>query len=247
MAKAASERRRLGWDQLISSWAAVTGPTPGWASSAGAIAWTSGPQLLAELPGLLVSGQGALGGQPQRPHRGPVLDRVGGCGDQGRARPGLPKPGPPGELGPQRLGGGDQQRLEVPAGISADLDRPRAGQVQHPKGLPLATLAWAGQMVAAQGLPAGSDGVQQVALGAGPAAGPLGPVDLDHPLTLGGQEAGQAGAIAAGASNAQQRRLGARSVTTLSRASAPAWSLGISSWATSPPLGSRMAAVWRSR
>jgi hypothetical protein len=54
-------------------------------------------------------------------------------------------------------------------------------------------------MVAAQGLPAGSDGVQQVALGAAPASGPLGPVDLDHPLTLGGQEAGQAGAVAAGA------------------------------------------------
>ena len=71
--------------------------------------------------------------------------------------------------------------------------------MQHPKGLALATLPWAGQMVAAQSLPASSDGVQQVALGAGPAAGPHGPVDLDHPLTLVGQEAGQASAVAAGA------------------------------------------------
>ena len=43
MAKAASERSRPGCDQLISTWAAVTGPTPGWASSTGAIAATSTP------------------------------------------------------------------------------------------------------------------------------------------------------------------------------------------------------------
>jgi hypothetical protein len=30
MAKAASERNRPGWDQLISSWAALVGPIPGW-------------------------------------------------------------------------------------------------------------------------------------------------------------------------------------------------------------------------
>ena len=36
MAKAASERNRPGWDQLISSWAALMGPMPGWANRAGA-------------------------------------------------------------------------------------------------------------------------------------------------------------------------------------------------------------------
>jgi hypothetical protein len=34
MAKAASERNRPGWDQLISSWAPLIGPIPGWASKA---------------------------------------------------------------------------------------------------------------------------------------------------------------------------------------------------------------------
>jgi hypothetical protein len=41
LAKAAFERSRRGCDQLISTWAAVTGPTPGWASSTGAVALTS--------------------------------------------------------------------------------------------------------------------------------------------------------------------------------------------------------------
>jgi hypothetical protein len=41
MAKAASERNRPRWDQLISSWAALTGPMPGWVSNAGATAMTS--------------------------------------------------------------------------------------------------------------------------------------------------------------------------------------------------------------
>jgi hypothetical protein len=39
-------------------------------------------------------------------------------------------------------------------------------------------------MVPGQGFTAGSDGVQGVALGAVAAAGPLGPVDLDHPLAM---------------------------------------------------------------
>jgi hypothetical protein len=46
MAKAASERSRPGCDQLISTWAAVTGPTPGWASSAGATTRASVPSSL---------------------------------------------------------------------------------------------------------------------------------------------------------------------------------------------------------
>ena len=41
MAKAASDRNRPGWDQLISSWAALIGPMPGWVSRAGAMAMTS--------------------------------------------------------------------------------------------------------------------------------------------------------------------------------------------------------------
>jgi hypothetical protein len=47
MANAASERSQPGCDQLISSRAAVTGPTPGWASGAGASARTSLSSCLA--------------------------------------------------------------------------------------------------------------------------------------------------------------------------------------------------------
>jgi hypothetical protein len=62
----------------------------------------------------------------------------------------------------------------------------------------VATLAWRGLVVAGQGFAAGSDGVQGVALGPVAAAGPRGPVDLDHPLALVDQEPGQPGSIAAG-------------------------------------------------
>jgi hypothetical protein len=78
-----------------------------------------------------VSGQRALGGQPQRPDGRAVLDRVGGRSDQGRAGLRLSKPGAPVQPGAQRLQGGDQQRLELPAGIHAHLDHPGAGKLQH--------------------------------------------------------------------------------------------------------------------
>jgi hypothetical protein len=52
-------------------------------------------------------------------------------------------------------------------------------------------------VVTGQGLAAGPDGVQGVTLGAVAAAGPLGPVDLHHPLALVDQEPGQPRPIAA--------------------------------------------------
>jgi hypothetical protein len=67
MAKAASERSRPGCDQLISTWAAVMGPMPGWASSAGATARASVPSSLASDEALVVQvgvDLGELGGQP---------------------------------------------------------------------------------------------------------------------------------------------------------------------------------------
>jgi hypothetical protein len=84
----------------------------------------------------------------------------------------------------------------VPAGVSGDLDRAGAGELQHPQRLALAPLAWAGQLLAAECLAAGPDRVQGVALGLG-ATSPLGSVDLDHPLAMIGQEAGQPSAVAA--------------------------------------------------
>src|SRR6266508_2609032 len=82
------------------------------------------------------------------------------------AHPGLLQRGPGAQPGPQRLGGGDQQRLELPAGVGGDLDRTRAGKLQHPQRLPLAALPRAGQVLATQRLAAGADRVQRVALGA---------------------------------------------------------------------------------
>jgi len=86
----------------------------------------------------------------------------------------------------------------VAAGVLGDLDGAAAGKVQHPQCFPMATLAWAGELVTGQRFPAGADGVQRVALGSAAAAS-LGSVDLDHPFAMGEQEAGQARAVAAGA------------------------------------------------
>jgi hypothetical protein len=60
-----------------------------------------------------------------------VLDRVGGRSDQGRAGLRLSKPGAPAQPGAQRRREGDQQRLELPAGVRARLDRPGAGKLQQ--------------------------------------------------------------------------------------------------------------------
>jgi hypothetical protein len=143
--------------------------------------------------------QHPLGGQPQRQHTGSVFHRRGRLGLECGAGAGLLEPGPATQRRSQRLGGGDQQRLELPAAIGGDLDRTSAGKLQHPQRLPLATLARDGQVLTAQGLPAGPDRVQRVALGAVTAPRALGPIDLDHPLALISQEAGQPGAVAAGA------------------------------------------------
>jgi hypothetical protein len=97
----------------------------------------------------------------------------------------------------------------MPAGVGGDLDRAGPGELEHPQRL--AGHAGVGsQLFTAEHLPAGADGIQGVALGLG-AAGPLGPVDLDHPLGPVGQEARQPSAVAAGPLQRQQRRPAARS------------------------------------
>jgi hypothetical protein len=136
MAKAASERSRPGCDQLTSTWAAVTGPT-----RAGQQRRRHHPdqdgQLLAEPGRLLVGGQGPLGGGPQRPHGRSILHRVVGLGGQRRPGPRLAQPPLAAQAGPQRLGRGHQQGLEVPAGIGG-LDGTGPGELEHPQGLALA-------------------------------------------------------------------------------------------------------------
>ena len=68
-----------------------------------------------------------------------------------------------------------------------------------PQRLPVATATGRQQVVLSQRLSGGADGVQGVALGPATPRRPLGPADLDHPLTAGLQEGGQPGAVAAGA------------------------------------------------
>jgi hypothetical protein len=63
-----------------------------------------GHHLHQHLPGLLLGGQGSLGGQQQRPNHRAMLDQIGGRSDQDRARLRLPKPGSPAQLSPQRSG-----------------------------------------------------------------------------------------------------------------------------------------------
>jgi hypothetical protein len=84
----------------------------------------------------------------------------------------------------------------VPAGIGGDLDGTGPGDLEHPQRFALAALPRGRQVLATQCLAASPDRVQRVALGLG-AAGPLGPVDLGHPLAMVGQEAGQPSAVAA--------------------------------------------------
>ena len=87
----------------------MTGPTPGWASSTGAMAYQ--PSELRASALACGGRQGPLGGQPQRPDGGAVLERAGAAPSPAQPAPGRRSLGP--QPGPQRLGGGDHQRLEL--------------------------------------------------------------------------------------------------------------------------------------
>jgi hypothetical protein len=73
-----------------------------------------------------------------------------------------------------------------------------AGALQHPDRLPVAAPARLREPLALKRLVGGPDRVEPVGLGAGAARRALGPIDLDHPLALLEQVAGQPGAVAAG-------------------------------------------------
>jgi hypothetical protein len=163
-------------------------------------------QLRLQLLGVMPGSQGPLGGQAECLDGGAVLHRIGGQGHQPRTDADLLTPGPPPKTVPQRLGGGNQQGLELAAGIRPGGHDAGPGGVQHPQGLPMPPLAWRGEVVTGQGIAAGPDRVQHSALGAVAAPGPRGPVDLNHPLTLVDQKPGQPGPIAPRPSRAQTRR-----------------------------------------
>jgi hypothetical protein len=65
----------------------------------------------------------------------------------------------------ERFGGGDDQRLEVAAGVGAHLEDLAARGVQHAQRLALATLARAGELVTRERFAASPNRIQWVALG----------------------------------------------------------------------------------
>ena len=78
----------------------------------------------------------------------PVLHRIGGQGHQPRTDAELLAPGPPSKTVPQWHGGGDDQGLELAAGVGGGGHDAGAGGVQDPERLPVAALAWRGEVVA---------------------------------------------------------------------------------------------------
>jgi hypothetical protein len=84
-------------------------------------------------------------------------------------------------------------------GVAGGLDRRAAGGQPHRQRRALPGGPRLGQLVAAQGLAGRPGGIQRVGLGTVAAGGPFGPVQLHHLLSVALQEAGQAGAVAAGA------------------------------------------------
>jgi hypothetical protein len=118
------------------------------------------------------------------------------AGPPARRRPGAVGARAAPAAGPAAVRGGDDQGLELP-GVGAGGHDGGAGGVQDPQRLSVSPLARRGEVVAGEGFTASPDGVQHIALGAVAPRGPLGPVDLDHPLALVDQKPGQPGPIAA--------------------------------------------------
>jgi hypothetical protein len=109
------------------------------------------------------------------------------------------------------IGCGHDECVELALGVGGSLDRRTPLGQPHRQRRPLASGTRLGELVAAQGLTGRPGGVQRIGLGAVAAGSSLGPVQLHHPLGLAMEEAGQAGAIATGASIAHTRRPTGRS------------------------------------
>jgi len=154
-------------------------------------------QLGLQLVGLSLEELDALGGGPQRPHGGLVLQRANRAGPQAGTVLDLVGGAAAAQLGTQLLRGAHDQGLELAGGGYPRPDGAAAGGQQHPQRLPLAPTPWGRQVVLAKRLAGGPDRVQRVALGTAAAGWPLGPTHLDDLLAVLLQELRQAGAEAA--------------------------------------------------
>jgi hypothetical protein len=154
-------------------------------------------QLRLQLLGVVSGGQGSLGGQAECLDGGAVLHRIAGGGDRPTQAWSCWRQGRPRRL--SRSGSGavmiralSWRRASAPAATT-----PARVMCSTRSASRCPALARGGEG-AGQGFAAGPDGVQGVALGGVAAPGPLGPVDLDHPLALVNQQPGQPGPIAPG-------------------------------------------------
>jgi hypothetical protein len=145
----------------------------------------------------VAAGEGAQREQGRRQWAG---DRAGDQGGRGCHQGG-------GWQVPQLLAqlgrGGDQQRLERIDGLGAGPDRGRAGHPQRADHLHLPGSGLRGHGgLAGLDRAGGGLGIGRVGLAAAAAGLAVGSVDLHHDLAVGGQEAGQGGAVGAGAFHA---------------------------------------------
>jgi hypothetical protein len=99
-----------------------------------------------------------------------------------------------------RVGCGDQQSVELVDGFGACLERSKSCVAQQPQAFhpPVGTL-WNSGEGARQQRPGGDFGVDGIALAAGAAALPVGPVGFQDLDAMSAQVSGQASAVAAGA------------------------------------------------
>ena len=103
------------------------------------------------------------------------------------------------EAGTDRLGGGDDQGVQLALAVGGRLDRSLAGSEQDLQRRSLRAGARLREVGARQGVAGGADSVDGVGLRPGAAGRSCGPVELDDQLVALGEMRGQTGAVAAGA------------------------------------------------
>ena len=197
----ASERSRPWCDQATISWAATIGPTPGSSSSVGCERADVGEQSRARARRLRRSRLGS-GGRGCAARAGSRARRLPAARVRRRrlaAVEQLPYR-QPAQLLAERVGGGHDHRAQLGQCFAADVDGAAARDQQQPQRLPPLTCARERERVARERRPCRPGRVEACRPCRAAAARPRG-VRLTSSTALAafGEEAGQPGAVAAGA------------------------------------------------